>query len=418
MDDVTEVIGDAVIDHTDELPISPDFPDVLKPLIEFQEKGVTVFRGGPLEYKGYDLPNPNIKPAIVSDEHGFSMFNIIGIQGKDDDDTTPTETLISHAPDLLLKLGAKNENVRLLDEALLDDDGPKLIVKFAQEGSVAFPLFNMPGYDKASEEIVREREKRLIAALNFPPARMLGTHDTFYDDFELNTEMDDIYLMEPKVIDTQENGIVYAHLAYAVGDPWKYYWLLAHKPLEEIRKTDDRTLFMRVDSGCDSGMIYHDLGCECHAQLIDALNQADDNNGLIVHIPSQDGRGYGMATKMETEAMKQGTPTPFNEFGTEPMDTVQAAMKVFGEKKYDIRTFAGVGALMYKLGFEGLRVVTDSKRKIEGINSGTGNRLRIERVPTNTINSEHAQHCKIHLLAKHLSDDYYDDEKPDGNQPN
>lgn len=415
--DITLKDGDTpepAIDGT--LNISPKYPDVLEELILTETDGVTIFNGAPLEYQHDGRSNGYVRPAVIRDKDGFSVFNIIylGTDGKPIDDLGNVRVTVSYAPDVLVKLGAADSKVVIFQQKLQSKSSPQVIIKLAQEANIAFPEFNLPGYNEIPPDIVTSRLSTLLHALHDPPISNPPEPETFYERLEVEWEMDDVILMKPIPVETQSNGTVFASLVYLIGDPWKYYWIFSYDTPTDLARFHDKNVKIRVDSGCDTGMILGDQGCECHQQLIDALGDIKAEGGIIVHIPSQDGRGYGMATKLETEAIKQGTPSATMPDNIQPTDTITAAMRVFGESGFDIRTYAGVGRLLYHLGFEGIQMITDNKEKVAGVETGAGfkndgtPRLLVTRIPTYTLGKNPGHPAAEHVRAKHDTETYYD----------
>lgn len=164
---------------------------------------------------------------------------------------------------------------------------------------------------------------------------------------------------------------------------------------------------MRTDSGCDIGMLYHDEGCDCHPQLLKALEETKKSGGIIVHIPTQDGRGYGMNTKIVTEAHKNGIPTVLSQ-STEPKGTLTVARELFGDGHHDIRTYYGVAVMLQELGFRIIDLITDNVNKIRQMQSVP--ELTVNPVKTDTINRIMAsggnEKLIRHLEEKHGSPDY------------
>lgn len=50
--------------------------------------------------------------------------------------------------------------------------------------------------------------------------------------------------------------------------------------------------FLRLDSGCLSGIVFGDTTCDCLYQLRKAQNIVLKKGGIIIHIPEHDGRGW------------------------------------------------------------------------------------------------------------------------------
>jgi GTP cyclohydrolase II len=79
---------------------------------------------------------------------------------------------------------------------------------------------------------------------------------------------------------------------------------------------DPEDLLVRTDSGCITGQVFHELSCDCRQQLHQAMTDVTRRGeGIIVHIPGQDGRGMGLDFKLATLHIQQRLGA----------DTVQAA---------------------------------------------------------------------------------------------
>ncbi|QQS18138.1 hypothetical protein IPL68_05900 [Candidatus Saccharibacteria bacterium] len=192
---------------------------------------------------------------------------------------------------------------------------------------------------------------------------------------------------------------VYAYGLVVPDDTWKFYELFSPKPIVRVAKKD---LIVRVDSGCDIGQIYDDRGCDCREQLHTALGQIiNKDEGIILHIPAQDGRGYGSATKMETEGYKNGTPVATNKANPKKVDTLVAAQRLLGDT-FDIRTYTGAGRILTALGIERISLQTDNVSKARGIASSG---INVVRRPTGTTSSRGAGE---HVAAKHRHELYND----------
>ena len=158
---------------------------------------------------------------------------------------------------------------------------------------------------------------------------------------------------------------------------------------------------VRVDSGCDIGQIYDDKGCDCREQLhtaLDAVQQEGD--GIIIHVPSQDGRGYGAATKMETESLKRGILGMTNPGDLTKYDTVMAAVKILGKEVYDIRSYNGASRILKALGIRSVVLQTDNRKKVAGLASAG---ITVTRKKTGT---EGRRGAATHIQATHNTDDY------------
>lgn len=146
---------------------------------------------------------------------------------------------------------------------------------------------------------------------------------------------------------------------------------------------------IRIDSGCQIGQIYDDGGCDCRWQFIEALH----NGFTLLHSPLQDGRGYGMATKMKTEQLKH-----------QGQDTIQAAKNFFGGNHFDIRTYQLITEFLRQQGVTQTTMFTDNREKIKALEDAG---IKVSRQSTNS--EKNCDHCSKHILAKHETDQYYRD---------
>jgi GTP cyclohydrolase II len=322
--------------------VSKNYLEIQNQLIKFEKKGVTAFNGGPLDLRKEGIENIWLNPIEVRDEEGFSNFHVIFINCSIDEDLSSTPIHLDLTPEIDLKLRSNNKMVNNFDDLLLKPDpGPnskKIIIRPSVTGSLAYPLITTP-LDVPSEEKFKERLSKLTNSLGV--SFDVENHDykaLQAQKFELGIEFGSFILSKPRIVET-ELGVVRVYGVMSSEDPWRYYEIFSFKPLNDIKESNNKTqinnetnsLFMRTDSGCDIGMLYHDEGCDCHSQLLHALKEAKESDGIVLHIPTQDGRGYGMNTKVETEGYKRGIETTFNK-GKGNMRTLEAAEFLFGNK--------------------------------------------------------------------------------------
>lgn len=92
---------------------------------------------------------------------------------------------------------------------------------------------------------------------------------------------------------------------FEIDDQWKKYSVIVKSGLDiktfTPKFTDTNRLILRTDSGCETGQMFGDLTCDCGDQLLLAMEAISQNGeGMIVNIPSQDGRGMGLPFKLGT----------------------------------------------------------------------------------------------------------------------
>ncbi len=158
---------------------------------------------------------------------------------------------------------------------------------------------------------------------------------------------------------------------------------------------------LRLDSGCVSGQIYGDEACDCLDQLHEALRllvMEENSSGVIIHIPGQDGRGFGTAPKAETEIYKRGGRGRIH--STVALDTVAAAKALYGVEKYDLRSFDGAAFILNFLGINEVVLFTDNIEKV-GTLEKYGVKVRRKRTGTDKAS------CLNHICAKKNSGLYF-----------
>jgi GTP cyclohydrolase II len=145
-----------------------------------------------------------------------------------------------------------------------------------------------------------------------------------------------------------------------VSDEWLDYTAIVSATWEgEFRPSFRRDeVLVRVDSGCSTGQVCGDETCECRAQFEGALAKiADAGEGVVVHIPRQDGRGQGTPFKLATLTLQE-------ELG---VDNVKAATLLSNGESIDIRTYGGAVAILRFLGVNPPRrllLMTNNPHKI------------------------------------------------------
>ena len=111
---------------------------------------------------------------------------------------------------------------------------------------------------------------------------------------------------------------------------------------------------VRVHSECLTGDAFGSLRCDCGDQLDQALARiAADGNGALVYL-RQEGRGIGLANKMEAYALQEGG-----------LDTVDAN-QCLGFPA-DARSYEVAAAILADAGIERCRLLTNNPRKMSGL---------------------------------------------------
>jgi len=126
-------------------------------------------------------------------------------------------------------------------------------------------------------------------------------------------------------------------------------------------------VLVRVHSECLTGDVFGSARCDCGAQLQLALaNIADAGRGVVVYLRGHEGRGIGLAAKIDAYRLQDGG-----------LDTVEANVAL--GLPVDDREY-GIGAqILDDLGVVAVRLMTNNPDKTEGL-AGYGFEIA-ERVP-------------------------------------
>ncbi|MGM5485412.1 MAG: hypothetical protein ACQEP1_06090 [Nanobdellota archaeon] len=183
---------------------------------------------------------------------------------------------------------------------------------------------------------------------------------------------------------------------FEIDDIWEKYMVLTKSELDPENHylpayDNKKDLYLRIDSGCEPGQTFQDQMCDCFDQLhmaIDGLINSEQ--GLIIHIPKQDGRGRGtdfhLATLYLQEELNVNTVESFSLLGEDS-----------SEESLDVRTYEGAIATMKYLGIDNnfnIKFGTNNKKKIDPLEKEGYN---IIRSPTEI---EPTKYTKQHLQAK------------------
>lgn len=128
------------------------------------------------------------------------------------------------------------------------------------------------------------------------------------------------------------------HLALVAGDP-----------------ADGGPVLTRVHSECLTGDAFGSLRCDCGPQLQDALARiADEGRGVLVYLRDQEGRGIGLAPKLQAYQLQESG-----------RDTVDANLDL--GLPADARSYEDAGQILRDLGVGDVRLITNNPAKQEGL---------------------------------------------------
>ncbi len=160
---------------------------------------------------------------------------------------------------------------------------------------------------------------------------------------------------------------------FKLDDKWNNYEVLVKSEtlINFVPKfVEQKSILLRIDSGCETGQVYGDITCECDKQLQSTIKLINmEGEGIIIHIPSQEGRGLGLNFKLATLLAERYLS----------LDTVAAAKLLVNDKMIDNRTYMGAVAILryFRINNQ-LRVITNNPTKLDIF---TENKYVIKRIP-------------------------------------
>ena len=395
----SEVLLPGLVDfdsrHDANMPeISDTYRESLSRLVLLQENGVTHFYGGPLDLD--DDKKAWLSPIEVDDGESFSYFQLIYVntspQEAMNDTSIPVSMLEVDEAGYKLTPPEHPGYMQLMNQFV--GKRKHILVRHCNTGMAYYPRSIVPGLEEEKRE--QHLEKLIdVAGIHEPEVSISLSKPSDHD-------RDPIHTRTLETVHARRYGFaggeVHSYGLVLDNDPWKYYEVFTPRPIEKMETKD---VLVRVDSGCDIGQIFDDRGCDCREQLHTALSEIQNaGSGAVIHIPSQDGRGFGAATKMETEGLKRGIEVASNKGDLRPYDTITAAQMLLGEK-FDIRTYSGAGRILGMLGIDSVLLQTDNRLKAEGL---AARGISVVRKRTNTTAARGAAE---HIEAKHNHKDIY-----------
>ncbi|HII88344.1 TPA: hypothetical protein HA253_02005 [Candidatus Woesearchaeota archaeon] len=192
---------------------------------------------------------------------------------------------------------------------------------------------------------------------------------------------------------TTDYGLLH-QVNFLVDDQWERYEALVKAPLDEEVMIPffekDKPIYVRLDSGCDPGQRFYDRTCDCREQFEIALRDLQNyDQGVILHIPTQDGRGRGTAFHLATLYLQK-------ELG---INTIESFWLFGGDdsrESIDARTYEGALAVLVFMGLQNQRLIY-----------GTNNPLKMLPVDEQGFQMERksvivppTSYTRPHLLAK------------------
>ena len=111
---------------------------------------------------------------------------------------------------------------------------------------------------------------------------------------------------------------------------------------------------LRIHSECLTGDVFHSLRCDCHAQLVAAMQKFSKlPRGVILYM-RQEGRGIGITNKIRAYALQD-----------KGLDTVQANIALGFPS--DMRDYDAAAEMIRELGIKSIALVTNNPAKIDDL---------------------------------------------------
>jgi GTP cyclohydrolase II len=153
-------------------------------------------------------------------------------------------------------------------------------------------------------------------------------------------------------------------VTFMLNDEWHKYLVIVKSEFNSelmIPKFDtEAESFIRIDSGCTTGQIFNDLTCDCKQQLEIAMAKLSENKqGVIISIPTQDGRGKGIDFKLATLYLQE-------QIGVNTIEAFTLLERNNAIENIDCRTYEGAIAILkfLEVGIK-LTIGTNNPQKIK-----------------------------------------------------
>lgn len=402
---ILAIIFFAIVSEGKDINLPLSHSTIIEKLLFFKRDTFKVFYGGPVDRCGKGVQW--VMPIVFEDEfYNTRAVYEVAFINCDLKTAAGAEILFVEVADINIKL----KNILAPDYDLFSfllagkyNDDKYIVVRFADVANVYFPdIFVFSEYGSK-----KESDKTEIVAFLHQHFQTSDTGRNFYSGITMDHvwfENLNSKVYKPVKVILTFDGRGYPFIVEKIiqkNDFWKIYYIISKEVVSPTTTISD-SILVRVDSGCVSGQIYDDETCDCLDQLHDALRQmAKDDfcNGIIIHIPGHDGRGFGTAPKAETEIYKRGGRGRIH--STDPLDTIAAAKLLYGiDNYYDLRSFDGVAQLLKAKGIKKVTLLTDN---IEKVNALRDYGIEVSRQKTDTNKAS----CLNHITAKMNSSLYF-----------
>jgi len=312
---------------------------------------ITKFYGGPLDLKHFGIENAWLSPFEIKSRPGrYSLLNVDVIQINDD--RFSESILVDLTPDDVYRLGLKDPK-ELFNYGLIIRINPNQLY---------FPVFP----DRRGYFNLEQFKRVFFGFLNYLGIEQYSTDEEIRNylqwynlgDISKLENVGGFYIRKRRLGNFSVWDVVDGN--FSASFPFFQIFQNGEILFEDCME-------IRIDSDCQIGQIYDDGGCDCRSQFLKALNEG----ATLFHFPLQDGRGWGMLSKMKTEELKR------------KMNTIKAAQSFFGNNPYDIRDYGVVGDFLNQLEIRQVVLQTDNRLKVDALKK---NGIEVLRKPTETLN--------------------------------
>jgi 3,4-dihydroxy 2-butanone 4-phosphate synthase/GTP cyclohydrolase II len=109
---------------------------------------------------------------------------------------------------------------------------------------------------------------------------------------------------------------------------------------------------LRIHSGCVTGNIFFSKMCDCYDQLLASMSYIHKaKNGMVIYLPDHEGRGIGLAKKIEAYALQQDLS----------LDTIEANLAL--KLPVDARDYSGAIAILKYFDIKNVNLISNNPVK-------------------------------------------------------
>ena len=336
-------------------------------LILFQKDHLKVFYGGPMEGKqGIRWISPVLFETEAGEVHSVYELSFIHCTPENAEGASLFYLDISDV-DLKFKNEASKEYRQFADFMQAQGNKKCILVRKANVANVYFPQIFI-----AKEPLDPLESDRALLRLFLH--NCLKATGELVDLVPTSTNLIASNPHEAKEIAMRIKGRIEHFLIESYifeEDDWKSYYVITHVDREKGQCADETApIFVRIDSGCVTGQLYGDCSCNCGQELengLEALIASRNPRSLLVHIPTQDGRGFGSAPKGEEEIYKRGGRGKVHNTEAHTTNRTAAELLYGSREESDIRTYKRCSEILQKRGISSVLLDTANPQKVAAL---------------------------------------------------